>query len=298
MKKEILASVVALILGLGVSAQDNRQQHDAGSQQAKANEMLNKMKEEAAAYYVGADSAEYGVRYRLNYLCNKKKNFRFEEDRVVLVTPGATLDMSWQGIGEARWRQANPNGQGGDMSLAYHLTPDFYFYYPEYGRMVRTYRIVTDEFLIDDAKCENKWNVTSEEKKIGEYNCRKATLDKGGRKWTAWFTTDLPHQAAPRTFAGLPGVVLELSDADNEIRWMFNGIVNSTPDSKLYIKMPEKFTPATPAEFKKILRVFALSDNSYVQSSGVMSKRPGHYPEKYSPSTGIDACDIDNPIER
>ena len=74
--------------------------------------------------------------------------------------------------------------------------------------MVRTYRIVTDEFLIDDAKCENKWNVTSEEKKIGEYNCRKATLDKGGRKWTAWFTTDLPHQAAPRTFAGLPGVVL------------------------------------------------------------------------------------------
>ena len=92
--------------------------------------------------------------------------------------------------------------------------------------------------------------------------------------------------------------MLELSDADNEIRWMFNGIVNSTPDSKLYIKMPEKFTPATPAEFRKILRVFALSDNSYVQSSGVMSKRPGHYPEKYSPSTGIDACDIDNPIER
>ena len=66
MKKEILASAIVLVLGLGVSAQDHKQQHDAGSQQAKANEMLNKMKEEAAAYYAGADSAEYGVRYRLN----------------------------------------------------------------------------------------------------------------------------------------------------------------------------------------------------------------------------------------
>lgn len=299
MKKELLASAVALLLGLGVSAQEQKKQPDAAAQQAaKANEMVNKMKEEAAAYYAGADTAEYGVRYRLRYLCNKKKNLRFEEDRVVLVSPGTTLDMSYQGIGEARWRLANPNGKGGDMSLAYHLTPAFYFYYPESGRMVRTYRIITDEFLLDDSKCENDWKVTAEEKKIGEYNCRKATLDKGGRKWTAWFTNDLPHRAAPRTFTGLPGVVLEVTDADREVCWMFNGLVHSIPDSRLYIKMPEKLTQASPEDFRKILRVFSLSDNSYIQQSGVMSKNPGHYPEKYSPSTGIDACEIDNPIER
>ena len=35
--------------------------------------MVNKMKEEAAAYYAGADTADYGVRYRLRYLCNKRK---------------------------------------------------------------------------------------------------------------------------------------------------------------------------------------------------------------------------------
>ena len=29
-----------------------------------------------------------------------------------------------------------------------------------------------------------------------------------------------------------------------------------------------------------------------------MSKNSSHYPEKYTPSTGIDACEIDNPIER
>ncbi|MDE7147954.1 MAG: GLPGLI family protein [Duncaniella sp.] len=296
MKKELLATAVALALGFGVNAQEQKKQPDAGAQQA--NEMVNKMKEEAAVYYAGADTADYGVRYRLRYLCNKKKNIRFEEDRVVLINPDVTLDMSYQGIGETRWRMANPKGQGGDRSLAYHLTPDFYFYYPSSGRMVRTYRIVSEEFLLDDAKCENNWKITDEEKKIGEYNCRKATLDRGGRQWAAWFTTDLPHWGAPRTFAGLPGVVLEVADADREVCWMFNGLVNSIPDSKLYIKMPEKFAQASPEEFRKILRVFSLSDNSYVQQSGVMNKNSSHYPEKYSPSTGIDACEIDNPIER
>jgi len=170
MKKELLAIAVALMLGLGVNAQEQKKQPDAGAQQA--NEMVNKMKEEAAAYYAGADTADYGVRYRLRYLCNKKKNIRFEEDRVVLISPDVTLDMSYQGIGETRWRMANPKGQGGDRSLAYHLTPNFYFYYPSSGRMVRTYRIITEEFLLDDARCENNWKITDEEKKIGEYNCR------------------------------------------------------------------------------------------------------------------------------
>ena len=58
--------------------------------------------------------------------------------------------------------------------------------------MVQTYRIIAEEFKLSDSTCANKWDITSEEKKIGEYNCRKATLEKDGRKWTAWFTTDLP----------------------------------------------------------------------------------------------------------
>ena len=274
--------------------------HGGGQQQQqqKNEEMKAKLKEEAAAYYANADTAEYGVRYRFKYKYNKARNLSYEEDRMVLIRPEMTLDMSYEGMGENRWRINNPDSRGGDPSLAYHLTPSYYFYYPETGRMVQTYRIIAEEFKLSDSTCANKWDITSEEKKIGEYNCRKATLEKDGRKWTAWFTTDLPHRGAPRTLAGLPGVVLEASDADGEVCWMFNGLLAGEPESKLYIKCPDTFSPVSPEKVPKIVRMFALSDGNHLQSSGVMDMRQGHYPEKYRPSTGIHALNIDNPIER
>lgn len=35
-----------------------------------------------------------------------------------------------------------------------------------------------------------------------------------------------------------------------------------------------------------------------IKRIAVMDMRQGHYPEKYRPSTGIHALNIDNPIER
>lgn len=294
--RKILSIMAAAIVFAGTaSAQQQSQNADSKG----ADEQKARMLEEEKAYYANADTAYYGVRYRFKYKYNKEKNMTFQEDRVVLVTPTVTLDRSYEGIGEERWRKAHPDGKGGyDMSLAYRLTPSYYFYYPETGRTVETYRIISEEFKLSDKKCENDWKIGTETKKIGDYNCRKATLDYGGREWTAWFTNDIVGVAAPRTFNGLPGVVLELADADNEISWTFNQIVYNNEDDMLFIKYPDRFTDIPADQFKKILRIYALSGNDYVQKAGVMNKQPGHYPEKYSPSTGLDACDITNPIER
>jgi hypothetical protein len=49
----------------------------------------------------------------------------------------------------------------------------------------------------------------------------------------------------------------------------------------------------------QIAKIFALSDGHiYIQTSGVLEKQKSSYPEKYRPSTGIDAWEVDNPIER
>lgn len=281
--------------------QGGGQQHSQADRQARYNEMLARMKEEAKAYYADADTAEYGVRYRMKYLYNKANNLTFAEDRVVLIHPRVALDMSYESIGEIRWRNANPDSNAADPGLAYHLTPSYYFFYPESGRTVNTYRVIGEEFKLSDKVCDNKWTITGEEMKIGVYNCRKATLTKDGREWTAWFTTDLPHRGAPRNFNGLPGVVLQVTDADKEVCWYFNGLVENLEDDILHIKFPERFTTIPVENFGKVVRIIAVSEahgQSYIQQSGAMSKYKGFYPEKFRPSTGIDACNIDNPIER
>jgi GLPGLI family protein len=295
MQKFIMAMAMTAIFLPGVAQQRNGalRQPQQGREEA-----AEKMREAARVYYANADTAEYGVRYRLNYLYNKERNLRYEEDRVALVHPKVTLYMSYEGFGEKRWRLNNPESKGGDKSLAYHLTPSYYFFYPESGRTVSTYRILSEEFLLDDSTNETQWSISDEQKRIGDYNCRKATCEKGGRRWTAWFTNDLPYVAAPRTLNGLPGVVLEVADDDGEVSWTFNGIVKNMEGDTLYIKYPDKFTDIPVENFSKVLKIVALTDDNQLQKSGVLNKSQDYYPEKYRPATGIDACEVTNPIER
>jgi len=70
-------------------------------------------------------------------------------------------------------------------------------------------------------KNEMEWEITEEEKTIGNYTVRKALLDPdpfntGGEmydygKVIAWFTTEIPIPSGPGRYYGLPGLILELS---------------------------------------------------------------------------------------
>lgn len=59
-----------------------------------------------------------------------------------------------------------------------------------------------------------KWEMLPEKQVILGYNCQKATANYGGRKWTAWFTTDILIGEGPWELRGLPGIILRAEDAD------------------------------------------------------------------------------------
>lgn len=67
------------------------------------------------------------------------------------------------------------------------------------------------------------WKVLNEKEKIGAYNTQKATVDFGGRKWTAWFSTDLPFQDGPYKFYGLPGLIVKIEDSEKNYSWVLQG---------------------------------------------------------------------------
>lgn len=86
------------------------------------------------------------------------------------------------------------------------------------------------------SKSFQEWKLTNEKKKVNDLNLQKATTNWGGRKWTAWFTTDIPFQEGPYKFHGLPGLIVELSD--NKKDYQFELVKSqkiSKPVKNMYI---------------------------------------------------------------
>ncbi|WP_435526000.1 GLPGLI family protein [Chryseobacterium indoltheticum] len=74
------------------------------------------------------------------------------------------------------------------------------------------------------------WKVSSEKDKFLNYPIQKATTEFGGRKWTAWFTTEIPIQDGPYKFSGLPGLILKMNDSENEFLYTLKGITKENND--------------------------------------------------------------------
>ncbi|MEY8758386.1 GLPGLI family protein [Chryseobacterium tongliaoense] len=67
------------------------------------------------------------------------------------------------------------------------------------------------------------WQINNEKEKIGTYDTQKAFLNYGGRKWTAWFTTEIPIQDGPYKFYGLPGLIVKIEDEGKNYSWELKG---------------------------------------------------------------------------
>jgi len=70
------------------------------------------------------------------------------------------------------------------------------------------------------------WKILNETKKIGNFKVQKAITDFGGRHWEAWFSSELPFSEGPYKFRGLPGLILELKDSNENYLFSFVGNKN------------------------------------------------------------------------
>lgn len=121
-------------------------------------------------------------------------------------------------------------------------------------------RLGRDQYSYEEDRPLN-WKILSETTKIGDYKVQKAETDFGGRKWTAWFTTDLPYQDGPYKFNGLPGLVVKAEDSTGDYSFdlMKNYKISDFPEMVTfgnvmkvkrtdYVKQQEKYK-TDPASF-------------------------------------------------
>ena len=135
----------------------------------------------------------------------------FSKDRVtadsVFCTPNGSI--KWINLGV----QYNKEGRLQDW-----LSNDvqyYYWNYPEPGLM--TVRSGFDGGVEYTEPLSLPWEFRDSVKTVLGYECRLAEAEFRGRRWSAWYTLEVPISAGPWKLQGLPGLVCEVYDDKGHI---------------------------------------------------------------------------------
>lgn len=139
------------------------------------------------------------------------------------------------------------------------------------------------------------WTLADNSKVILGYECQMATCDFHGRKWTAWFTTDVPLMNGPWKFGGLPGLILEANDASGLYSFVATGIQpSSRPIVPIY--SADSYEKISRTDFLKAKRQFIDNPistiNTQLSAIGVSIGGTGNE-FRYKPREEVDFIETD-----
>jgi GLPGLI family protein len=133
------------------------------------------------------------------------------------------------------------NGNDFHNTLAKIIVSKYDYYIDHPNKIIL--ELSSDGTIIKKELIKLPWNITSEGKMIGQYQCYKATYTfeylarnqkMKTRVITAWFAPSLPYPYGPKDYYGLPGLILELTEGD--ITFLVSKI--ELFDSEVEIKLP------------------------------------------------------------
>ena len=186
--------------------------------------------------------------------------YTFQSDSLQRTPDGAKV---WS---ELFRRATEKDGIYGDFPHV-RMSTHVYKNYPT-GQMTITDRISSQGYRYVDSLHAQTWTMVDSTREVLGYTCQQATADFRGRRWTAWFTTDIPVSDGPWKLGGLPGLILEAYDEGQQHVFTAVGLERVADEPIIFNQKDghnRRFEPTNRLDFLRMERRFLMDSNSFIQ---------------------------------
>lgn len=157
---------------------------------------------------------------------------------------------------------ANGSGKYGKRIVSYNILKDF-----GKKQLDHTDNVGGEHYRYQEELPSFNWQITDEQKKIGNYTCQKAVCEFRGRAYEAWFTSEIPVNDGPWKFHGLPGLIMEVYDTQKHYSFAFAGLRNSDADITM---LPRQYTQISREKYLKAFKNYTKDPIGFISASSGM----------------------------
>lgn len=125
----------------------------------------------------------------------------------------------------------------------------------------------TDVYKYSERGPVINWKIMQERKKISGYDCQKAETSYLGRKYTVWFTHEIPIQNGPWKLGGLPGLILYASDSCGHYIFECTGIQKPSKKEPI-VEYDINYKNITRGKLNLLINRMHINFDQYMTSQG------------------------------
>jgi GLPGLI family protein len=168
--------------------------------------------------YKVLDSAKLKITYKLIYLKDSDRpNDKYTDIETLLIGEKMSKyfstsyadynDEIHKALKSRRYTSAIPNAPAASLGI------EIYKKFAKNEMTVVDLRTrLHNDFLYTESIPIINWSISNVTSTIASHTCQKATAEFRGRKYEVWFTSEIPINAGPWKFGGLPGLILKVTD--------------------------------------------------------------------------------------
>lgn len=223
-----------------------------------------------------AQKEEKAIRviYELKYQPNKKDTLKNTEEMVLFLSKSKSIFQSYI-MYQRDSILLNEKSKGISPMIIYAKLktfpkPKFNYIIEKSFDNEKYYimdKVFTDQYKYTENMVKFDWKITNDILKLDNLICKKATTKFAGRDYIAWYVEDIPIPDGPYKFYGLPGLIVRISDTQNQFDFSLKSI-NEIPEIKMH-KVDNKVIETTKDKFLQANKLFQENAINNLRNRGL-----------------------------